>query len=721
MKKKGFDKSLFWEGMRQLRVGGIVLLIISLFLDWVIPITEWMNYENAKRAGAQTAFTVSANTLAPFSAVLLYVIPVVLCLVLFRPFHTRSGSDFYHSLANTRGSLYISLGAAALTWYYFITVVSVLSTALLYVLLGASLIPSYVPYVLFTCLAGGTLVSAAALLSASLTGTIPGNIVLGALILFLPRLVTSLFAGAVTTSLPIVGSESLGIVGDSSFNIPANFVLSATSSGFGGSRLAGLSGTSGFFLSGGAIAYTYILAAVYFVLGWLAFRTRRSEMAGSNAPSRLLQHVYRCVIALPVALLIPYFAVLGNNNTDQTSTYVILGVAALFIYFLYELLTTKKLKNLLTAAPVTLVLVGLCLAFGLGVRGVQRNVLAQDVPTNKIASVQLTPVQNNGQRGGDPQYNDLLTQDIRYTQDDIRAQVADDLDAAVQKLRYKISPAVKTGVQSFDPSYAAVIRTTDGQTLTRYLGDIANMNGSESTPWQKLQALIAENADAAEKSTALPQTGEIKNVSTSVVEDNSQARRLWDSFRAEYAALSASEQTGVQRRQYAVYQGSIPDDFGTLYLTGARGLQNFYAEYAITLKTPKTAQMAVDLANSTSFSPKLNKTSPIDQVKSAVESVKAADKSGHISFQIKWFDPSGADSAEGTNLAYYSGNALVSGTAGQALDIVAQHLGSPVDITKPFAQFGIYVENGGAGGGVYLPLTADEAEQLQALNLNQKG
>jgi len=119
---------------------------------------------------------------------------------------------------------------------------------------------------------------------------------------------------------------------------------------------------------------------VYFALAAFLFKIRKSETAGKSAPNRILQHVYRCAITLPVTLIIP-FTMVSSRTTGVYSfwvsnQYVVITtvVISLIIYFLFELITTKKLLNLLKAVPLLLLIAAVDFVFGYSVILTQNSV-----------------------------------------------------------------------------------------------------------------------------------------------------------------------------------------------------------------------------------------------------------------------------------------------------------------------------------------------------------
>ncbi|MFT9076581.1 hypothetical protein [Ethanoligenens sp.] len=693
MKKRMFDPALFWEGIRQLKLSGVALLVVSLILNALPPLFGWMSILNQQRmtrlypnaySAQDISFHVSAIRLAPTFIPLMYLIPIILCMVLFGSFHTRKGSDFYHSLSNTRGSIFLSFGAAALAWYAVIAALSVLLPTLLYSILGAAVIPSYIVQVFFTYLAGGILVAAVMLLAMSLTGTPVANLIVAAMILFLPRVINTFFTMAISSSLTIIRPQWIGVLGNMAYNIPAKFPLYFLLHSNGNSLIQN---SDDLFLMNSAIPYTLVLAAIYFVLGWLAFRARRSESAGRSAPSRLLQHIYRCAFTLPVAMLIPFDAIY-HPGTDQIGNDIIISIVALLVYFLFELISTKKFKNLLTAAPVLLVLVALDVLLWLGANGIRNQVLNVHLTANDIQSVTIDWTESN-YNSSRIQYNDLLTKGIRYTEADVRQRVATDLDSAIKIVKHNLR-AGSSNMQYLQLNYSAVIRTKDGRTLTRYLGNNSNLDSTSKVPsTMELDAAMQKNPAYAAASTILPTDAEIENVSLSEMYNGSntaQAKNIWTMYRTEYEKLSNAQRTSLLFRYTSA---NDTESIGTINIGGSHGLQYYYGLYGITPLTPKTATACIDLSNT---------TSNLQRAQAAMTQYNG--KTTHL--QASVFN---------TNSDSVKAMSVSSTDAITILPILQNNLGKPVDVAEPFVKLQVFLTNPTIT--VYLPLTAEDLNTMR--------
>lgn len=269
----------------------------------------------------------------------------IMTLLAFNYLNHRGSSDFFHAIAEKRTTTFLSNIAAVIITICIIAAAGGVLCCIMGLILSFALNLNYfsVFMVVMNSIAGALLVSAATSLSMSITGTLFSNIVLSAIVLFMPNTLIRMFNSAVIFSLP-------------SANISAGNAMHEV---LGGLNI--VSSGSQTLHDGWALLYTAVLAAVYIAIGAALYNRRRSEIAGRSAPSRRLQLIYRILVGFAafsvvtaIAFVIIYGIVLKDNSADYTFLYVIIFVGyivAAIVYFLYELISTKKWKNVASAIP----------------------------------------------------------------------------------------------------------------------------------------------------------------------------------------------------------------------------------------------------------------------------------------------------------------------------------------------------------------------------------
>lgn len=359
--KNIFNKKLFSDGMRQLRTIGIMGLIIFCLETVFIVIgnnmnnAEWIASYTAGRitisgSAAQTALNMpevcTLLELHPILLAAIYILVPVMVLYLFGFMNRRNSSDFYHSIPVKRECIAVSFLAAIVTWLCIIVLVS---TALCCIL---TLFTPYVAINMYSVLtttlatlAGSVCMLAAGFLAMSITGTYFSNIAVSVMLLIFPRGLITFFT-VMMSSLVQVLPLSLGGILDYNLNIVVGNVISLF---IGGDALYPMTHLV-------PSLYTLVLAIVYFVIGMYAFKIRKSETATMPASNRHLQNIYRlippvCICLLPIAaicqLILRRHEMFGGTNAMNLFYIVLFYFIAVIAYFLYELISTRKIANVM--------------------------------------------------------------------------------------------------------------------------------------------------------------------------------------------------------------------------------------------------------------------------------------------------------------------------------------------------------------------------------------
>lgn len=432
---------LYVEALKRIRLPGIILSVILTLEAVLIPLAYelsylinyvWKTYVDLEQIGTYTPDVVSGSELH----ILLFLVAVVgapvFSWVLFSFLNKRNASDYYHSIPHTRISLYLTSVAAIVTWIAAIIIgtsgVSRLTAALFPNVLSVEA-GTYFPY-MAGCFALALLISACIIIGKSITGTVFSNLVVTALIMFFPRFVMSIVTSAVTTKLPIIPADYV------------NFLLSPRLNILTGM----MTGITDFFYSETPClfewtsqVYTVVLALVYIALGAVFFCKRRSEAAQRSAPTRLMQAVYR--ITLSFAVCVPFCFLIfsiGSSMTDDDllGKIIFTGIALVLsalTYFIYEIVTTRRWKNLLRAIPGYFIVIFLSAALLGTMAGITAVEKAFRPDADDVTYVQL--VESN-----------------RYYEDfgkDFRQYVTEE----TSKLQITDSEAIKTVVNCLDETY----------------------------------------------------------------------------------------------------------------------------------------------------------------------------------------------------------------------------------------------------------------------------
>lgn len=372
MKNKIFDFRLYLQGLGRLRVIGIALAILCLTVSILVPTVRWLNgpsnyyriehpidgdelvvegsslteaeLERLDGEGELTYYKIPETisdraTIVPVT-VASYFSPI-LVLMMFAFLNKRKESDFYHAIPFTRGCVYTSFVAAILTWMWGVLIVSSLSAALVWALCPYVTFSfgGLLTHMLLACL-NAALLAAFTAVAVSLTGTATTAVVTTLLVMWSWRLVLLFARMSLSDLLRITPINSiLGGYLKFSFLLPISIIVGEVTTPM--------------------VIYAVVITLALFALGGLLYSKRRSELAGRSVPGRLVHNLLRCLITLPLGLLLTYQFI---GSSDFTTTLVVF-ICMLLVFYLYELLTTKSARRMFRATPWLGAVIGVCIVF----------------------------------------------------------------------------------------------------------------------------------------------------------------------------------------------------------------------------------------------------------------------------------------------------------------------------------------------------------------------
>ena len=380
MKKKIWDKGLYIEGLRRGRTMTIVFAIIALLtvlFTCASVMSEGREIADTAEYGTFVASEETGDLYAWFSIAIFLVAAPFLTLRTFSFLNSRASCDFWHAIPHTRTCLYVSFLSALLTEYVFLLAVTGVSAWLAFLVSSRfiRLVPGTLILFLTGAFAASLLTTGVLTLAMSRTGTLLSNIVIGGIILALPRTLILCVTEMIIGSLPQVYDSNIFPFSDPGYNIPFGIIA-----GFDPDTVRLPS----------SILYTAALGVIYLVIALCLFRTRKSESAGVAAPSRRLQTVCRIAVGCSVSFIVTVCLVgeLMNGSTYYLPFMIFYTIAAI-LYFVYELMTTKRAKNLVKALPGLCVVIALNIILGFAVYGIYVYEDAFGKNADKIKSVSL--------------------------------------------------------------------------------------------------------------------------------------------------------------------------------------------------------------------------------------------------------------------------------------------------------------------------------------------
>ena len=361
MKNKLISKSLYNEGIHQIRTIAIVHSILSTALPLVslIMSVAMSVFSHIYFIEPIKPEPIYFYDLCPTFFISTFIFIPIYVSKLFDFLHKRNESDFYLSLPYTRGSIIISFSMAIMTATVLSVALSTIVCTIAVLCLPSffSLVSTSVfPYALNSIVAPFLMMSIM-LIGYSVSGKKSTSFIVSLMIAFLPRIL--IFSLTITvysfnTFLPI---NHANIFLNNNLNLISGFLpLSDILTPFGS-----ISPKDSFI----PLIYSFILAVIYFIAAYYLFNKRPSEMSQKASISSKIQGVTR--IAFTMAFCIPaiimiyniFFGSAGIEWVIMLITVATVYFFAVLLYFLYELISTRNAKNLIKAIPSFLIVIAL--------------------------------------------------------------------------------------------------------------------------------------------------------------------------------------------------------------------------------------------------------------------------------------------------------------------------------------------------------------------------
>lgn len=566
--KNFFSLKLYIEGLRKIKVAGVASAITVIALNAILPIIGIIESNMVMPGQVRTVDAVETILFAPFG-LLMMVFAVVLTYAMFSYLNERNKSDFWHAIPDKRTCVYFSFVAAIYTWIAAILLSSGLVNLILwniakyYTASFSSFLSTFGLYLLAAIMLVGFMT-----LAMTLTGTTVSNLLILALLFFFVRAVGGLFTACVYEVAPMFDiSYSVLRVFEIDFFLPFSLVGDLYSVG-----------RETTFTDVPLILYSIVTALLLLGLGAVGYLRRKSEMATHSAPSKLAQHIYRIAVTLPFCLLLVYLLL----EYVDASLITIMVTVILLVWVIFELMTTKKLKNVIKSLPVLVVPLVLSLLFT-GAVFVTRNAIWNDTPdADEIRGVSLESHVNST-------YEWIKTSNIMIEDKGINHLVAEALESTVEV-------AKNTNRDYIGSRRHVVIHLKSGRTMGRYV------SMDDKTYTELLNGFYASE-EYRSAYLSMPTDKQIESISFSNFGVNKQAaKRLWTSYLMEYSQLSDDEKYAV--KNYRSYDGitaeylSKDEAVGYIYLHGQVGLSRFSSEYPILYRyMPQTAELYLEYRN----------------------------------------------------------------------------------------------------------------------------
>lgn len=558
--KKIFDFNLFKEGFRQLKVLGFISLIIYIIEAILVSMNE---YELIGFTGIRA---VNLSDIHPIAYLTFIIVAPLFSLYLFGFLNSKTSSDFYHSLPHTRTCIITSFTAAIVSWIFIILA----SSSALAIGIHACFPNKYnIAYrEIFMILTGifiaSLLVTSATVLACCITGTLLTNIAVTGIILFFPCFMAEMFKYSIMAKCGFLLSSKYVFPSLTGRN---NLVTSLLVNLFFNDN----SNTSimSSFTQPFAYLYTFCVSAILFGLAIFFFNKRKSETAGSPAPNKYVQALYRMCITIALCMF-PILMIFGEaaGATEIITIYVIIVV----IYFLFEIITTKTVKRVIKIIPGLIVIGILNVALIVIINLCANNAIGFMPDSDDISYIKIIPSDESYVYTTHDrlvyEYFSLLQQNIKIQDEDIFEYVSKALSNT-------------STIQEYQTRYLIEIHTKDGKTRYRNIPVRKKLTNA-------IDEYYVKNSNFSDYISTLP---EYNSVSLDISDNikGKDLKELYNTLREEYESLSDSE-------KYNVITGNTPlPNIASISITFNYKGQTTELWFPITGTLPKTLEKYVNI------------------------------------------------------------------------------------------------------------------------------
>ncbi len=566
--KELFNKKLYFEGLRQIKLHGFFLTLVSILIAGIAPFWHFVNYMQG-RGYDQILNPLKAQWM---NVAMMYILPVVFGFALFSYLMKRKSCDFYHAIPVKRQTHVISFALAGAT-YIVVSMLAVNLFTSAFLALTKTTHFSFGGNVLLflNTTAGALAIFAAVILAISITGQKFTAFVISCLIVGLPMGLIELFR---------LGADNVIYSG---IFLAENFAPTAV---FESMFSYGMEDN---FTSLFSTANTFIVAILLFVIACYAFTKRKSELAGNSAQNKYIQYVFQGVIAIPMLALAAALACNGVSSGYKlgTSEMMLIGVmvlVSLIIFVAFEIITKHSAKNIVKSLPVFCIAVAVAVGFGGAMIGTSYYIDNTNIDVNDVKYVEFHS--GSVMTGYCPNdYMEAIYQH-EFTDSEIIEIVVNGLKKPDRNDTYQGRMYVEIG-KSFGRSIERKVYLTDAEMI-----DVFKKINS-LTEYDNLRIEIPKIEDVESFDLALRNTSN----------DQAEMALIMESFYKEFDLLNNSQKQELLKD--ARFSSRGIDSVVNNGLTGNTGVNiRTYEYYAmstyrinVTPLLPKTFDMIVDFNN----------------------------------------------------------------------------------------------------------------------------
>lgn len=437
--KNYFDTQLFLQGIRKVRVLGIVSFVVTALVTLLLPLLTLIGTYLNENTGAYYGEADRVTTVLPFMiiaapmAIVLFFAPFLVSNA-FSFLRKRSHADFYHSLPQSKVCMFITFTASCLAWVLFILV----SVGLLGIAIYSAL-PVNAVFDLWDVLSNilgifsfAFLLISLSALAVTVTGTAFSWFATFLVILTAIPLYLTLIVSSISTLIPSVNgmeyllADMVEEISKYPYFHDASYVLVVLMSGLLGSGDGGVLGEIFTLISGAftvllsnPLRFTVIILISVGItaLGCFIYKKRLSEWAGNAMPNERLRILLTFAFSLPFLLTATHY-ILGFFASAYSDIYfdhavapavgilILLSVAA---WFCAEFFTAKKATKAIISFARFPLLCGICAVYAAACLCVRGSVLSFRPDVNSVAGVRFDTASSESSADIDEMKNHFIS------------------------------------------------------------------------------------------------------------------------------------------------------------------------------------------------------------------------------------------------------------------------------------------------------------------------
>lgn len=585
MKKSWFNYKLYLDGINQLKIIGIMGAIIMACASFLIPMgynIENTNYgESVNRVWTVIGRVCSYDILEMNPCIVFTFLAVVplMTLYLFGYMNKRNACDFYHAIPDTRESLFTSYGAAVLSWNVVLVIESVLISIISAGIFEyVELRPEKVAITVINLIVGCMFMFGVFAIAMSVTGTIFSNLAVAVMILVAPRVIATSYIVFISESNPLITSYGLtGGFFDDRLNVVTNLVTGLVIRG----EYEGIYMWRSF-------VYTLVVGLIYCGFGMWLFKIRKSETATQSAVNNVLQSILRLIPAMLICLLPIVFifeSIIGQYSIDARDIYIlaVFYIIAIIAYVLYELITTKKFKNVIKSLPglVWLLIYNVVMVVAMVIG---YNVLLNDIPDVsdvKSVNICLGYYYDDEEIG---EYNVDKFSKVDYESEEIKELLVGALKRNVEAVKKNESLyAYESKEDEYNSSILRTVKVTFDEGLFSGERQIY-LSRQESV---RLMELLSQNEEAKNAIYEVVDFDEVSVITGGNNLSNDTLKNLYLAYMEELKTLDFGQALDIT-------MNGASSSIGSIRIVMKNGK---YIAVPMTIELPKTQQLFVDETN----------------------------------------------------------------------------------------------------------------------------